>query len=113
MSEHAAFVGTLTIPISTTDSNVIVNNQLAMARTLIFESAATAYTGTISLRALGTKDSTFANLLPVKKNATAVVLTAATRDEWDVGGVRSIAIKSSGAEAAARVVRVYAILRRD
>lgn len=109
MGSHKAFVGNLTIANSGTDSNVLSSRQLAMARKLVFDNPS-AFTGTVTLRAGAKAGTAFAGTKPVRVAGADITLVAAKLQEVDAGGFESVAVVSSGAEGAERVIGVYAVL---
>jgi hypothetical protein len=109
MGSHKAFVGNLTIANGGTDSNVLSNRQLAMARKLIFHNPAT-FTAAVTLRGNPKAGVAFSDTQPVRVGAADIALVAAKMQEVDAGGFESIAVVSAGAEGAERVIPVYAVL---
>ncbi len=81
-----------------------------MARALVFENDETAFTGTVSVLVGPDEATAFADLLPMEVNGTAVALSAGVVEQWDISPGAAVGIQSSGAEAAERTVRVYAVL---
>lgn len=109
MGSHKAFVGNLVIANAGTDSNVLSNRQLAMARKLIFDNPA-AFTGTVTLRGNPRAGAAFAATKPVRVAGADITLVAAKMQEVDAGGFESIAAVSGSAEGAERTILVYAVL---
>lgn len=107
---HRAFLGTLTIPSAGTDSNVLANKQLRMARAIVFENAESAFTGTVSVLAAAEEEAVAADCVPVYVDGSAVTVGTDRVEQWNISPGSAIMIQSSGAEAADRVVKAYAIL---
>lgn len=110
MSLHKVKVGTLTIALSGSDSNVLAANELKMARAIIFDNQESAFTGTISVLGGHDEADEFADLNAIELDGTPIVLTADTQEQFSIMGLVSIAIQSSGTEGAERTVDVYAML---
>ena len=104
MARHLAFVGTLTIPISTNASNTLVIPQGNLSCSLLFIGPAAA-TGTISITGHPADTGT---LGPLYVDATAQTLPATAVKRVNISGIKRVALSSGGTEAAERVVRVYA-----
>lgn len=107
---HRAFLGTLTIPSAGTDSNVLASKLLRMASGIVFENAESAFTGTVSVLASAEEEAIVADCLPVYVDGSAVTVGANRIQQWNISPGSAIMIQSSGAEAADRTVKVYAIL---
>lgn len=110
MSLHRAKIGTLTIANGGTNSNVLSSKLLKMAKALVIDTAESAFTGTISLLAAAEEGAAFSDLLAVRAGGAAVAVTADSIEQFDVSPGCSIAVQSSGAEAAERNIDIYAIL---
>ena len=104
----ASKIGTLTIPISDDESNIITVAEFANLVGILFYSAS-AYTGTVSAEVAWAVGALAAAHQPLYYNATAVTLTGGAAEYWSVGGFRSIMLDSDGTEAAERVVEVVGI----
>lgn len=110
MGLHRAYLGRLTIPTGASAfSNILGARELAFAKKLVFFNPA-AFTGTISLQVGPRDDSLAAAMLPLRVAGAAVTLTAAVAQEVDSGGYESIRVGTSGNEAQARDIDVYAVL---
>jgi hypothetical protein len=72
--------------------------------------APVAFTGTVSVHAGPNVGDTSSTVLPLSSGGTAVVIVGALSTYWAIGGFNSICLKTSGTEAAPRVVQLYAIL---
>lgn len=110
MSTHRAFVGTLTIPISTAVSNILANKQLKLARALLFENEETTFTGNVAVESAAQEAAVAGDMYPVAINGGAVVLTAGAREQFNVTPGVAIRLNSDANEAAERVVKVYALI---
>lgn len=112
MGLHKAYLGRLTIlnaDGAAAASNILRARELAFASAVVFYSPA-AYTGTISVEVAPSEDSLAAAMKALYNNGTAITLTAGRVERHEVNGFESIRIKTSGTEAADRLVDVYAIL---
>lgn len=107
---HKAFLGNLTIAAAGSDSNILASKQLKMARALVLENANAAFTGTISLQASAEEEAVAGDMKPVYVDGVAVTVSALRIEQWNISPGSAVRIHSSGAEAAQRVVGVYAIL---
>jgi hypothetical protein len=82
-----------------------------MGQSIIFYSAGEAtYTGTISVQVALQEDDDGTGMAPFTDSGSAVTLTAATNERFPVNGFRSVRLKTSGTEAAARNVPVAVVL---
>lgn len=110
MSIQKAYLGRLTIANGQTDSNVLAATEGKMARGIIFSNAVSAFTGTINVLVGNDEANLIAALSAAIVNATPVTVTANKYQQWDLAGVVSVAIRSTGAEGAERLVDVWLIL---
>jgi hypothetical protein len=112
MSLNKAYLGRLTIlnaDGASAVSNILRARELAFAEAIVFYNPA-AFTGTISVEVGPSEDTLAAGMKALYNNGSAVVLTAARVERHEVNGFESVRIKTSGTEAADRLVDVYAIL---
>jgi len=110
MGSHKAYVGTLSIAAGT-DSNVLSNRNLAMARQLIFDcSGEASFAGTMTLHGGMRSGMAYADLDPVRITPTAadVVLIANKINVVEAGGFESIGLKAGATDTVA--IPVYAVL---
>ena len=105
-------IGTLTIPISSGDSNVLAGEELINLVGIVFYNPS-AFTGTIAVEVAWAIGTTGANHQALYSGGSAVTLTAGRVERWDINGFRSIVLDSSGTEAAERVVEVIGIFSLD
>lgn len=110
MGSHKAYVGTLSVT-GGTDTNVLSNRQLSMARKLIFDcSGEASFAGSVTVLAGMKYGMAFADLDPLRLGAAAadVTLTAAKVVEVEAGGFESIALKCGASDTIS--IPVYAVL---
>lgn len=107
MARQTIELGTLTIPQSGTNSNVISNKTVMSGTiTVTFYSPAT-YTGVVTILVGPDENMAIANMIPAASTAgTNITLTAGKCQTINLGAIKSLAIQSAGAEAAARAVPV-------
>jgi hypothetical protein len=80
-----------------------------MAEAICFVNPA-AYTGTVSVQGAFNEGAASGDMKSIKVGGTAVVLTAAIIDEWQLRGIEAIRANSGSSEGAERVIEVYAVL---
>jgi hypothetical protein len=110
MGSHKARVGTLSIAAGT-DSNVLSNRQLGMARQLIFDcSGEASFASTMTVHVGMKAGMAFADLDPLRITPTAadVVLIANKVNVVEAGGFESVALKAGGTDTVE--IPVYAVL---
>lgn len=110
MAEHLELLGTLTIPNGGTDSNVLSHRQMATARRLVIVGPATL-TAAVTLYGSPLVGVLIAAMQPVRKVNDAADATIVAGKQTHVNDVNlgSIAVKSAGAEGAARAFIVYLV----
>jgi hypothetical protein len=110
MGSQKAYVGTLAVSAGT-DTNVLSNRQLSMARQLIFDcSDESSFAGAVTLYVSPKAGQAYADLAPLRITPTAadVVLIAAKVCVVEAGGFESIALKCASSDTIS--IPVYAIL---
>ena len=110
MGIHKGYVGRLTIPLSGNASNILASKVLKHARAIILETAETAFTGTISVQSSAEEEAGASAMKDLYDGATAVVVGINRVQQWNVNAGAAVRLRSSGTEAAARVVDLYALL---
>lgn len=110
MSLHKAYLGRLTIANGQTASNIIAARELGMARSLVFKNPA-AFTGAVTVQVATNETATASDMLPLSVGGSDVTLTAGKHQVVDVPpGIEALRAVSAAAEAAERVIEVYAVL---
>lgn len=110
MGSHKAYLGTLAVSAGT-DTNVLSNRQLSMARKLIFDcSGEASFAGTVTVHVGMRAGMAFADLDPLRLGGAAadVTLTANKIVEVEAGGFESVALKCGSSDTIS--IPVYAVL---
>ena len=110
MSDVQSFAGTVTIASAGTQGNVLSGPILGDAKAIIIVPPATL-TGTVTLVGSPAAGVAGASLQPVRRNIDSadVTIVAGKTTFIEVGGLRSISLRSSAGEGAARAFAVYVI----
>ena len=108
MARVAMRMGTLTIPISDDESNILASEQFANLVGIVFYNPS-AFTGTIAVEVAWAVGAVAASHAALYSGGSAVTLTAGRVERHDINGFKSIMLDSDGTEAAARVVEVIGI----
>ena len=110
MSDVQSFAGTVTIASAGTQGNVLTSPTLGNAKAIIIVPPA-ALTGTVSLVGSPAGNVAGASLQPVRRNIDSadVTIVAGKTTFIEVGGLRSVSLRSGSAEAADRAFSVYVI----
>ena len=110
MGLHRAYIGQLVIPSGTKPSNILSSPNLAMARSIVFENAESALTGTVTLQGSHKDEAVAADMVNVELNGSDVTVAAGKVQQYDVNPGRSIRVNSGSNEAADRTIEVFAVL---
>lgn len=109
MARVAILLGTLTIPNNQQESNIIQGDALKNLVGLVFYNPA-AFTGTVAVEVAWPKDALAAAHGALSNNGTAIELTAAIVERFDVSGFASIMLDADTNQGAERVVQLVGIV---